>query len=381
MILFQTALLTLVFSAAAAEPLVQQDIFISGTEGYHAYRIPALLATQRGSLLAFCEGRKNSSSDAGDIDLLMKRSTDGGKTWSKTKIIWDDGVNTCGNPCAVLDKKTGTVWLILSHNPGAASERAITDKTNAVARTVWSCKSTDDGKTWSAPVEITTSVKDPSWGWYATGPGVGIQIEHGEHKGRLVIPCDHTVDDANGSLGKQERGSHIIYSDDHGNNWKLGGVIRPRMNECQVVELADGNGTLLMDMRSYFGKSRRAQSLSSDGGSTWTAPKDQPDLIEPICQASILRYNWPKKKEPSQILFSNPAHEKRRRNMTIRVSNDEGQTWPVSRVLHEGPSAYSCLARLHDKTIGCLYERGDKSATEKITFARFTEDWLNRATP
>ncbi len=153
---------------------------------------PALIVTSNQTLLAFCEGRKNSASDTGDIDLLLKRSTDGGKTWSEPQVVWDDGPNTCGNPCPVVDETTGTIWLLLTHNPGDTGEARIMEGKPGGTRTVWLSRSTDDGKTWTPPVDITASTKDPSWGWYATGPGVGIQIQHGPHRGRLVIPCDHS---------------------------------------------------------------------------------------------------------------------------------------------------------------------------------------------
>jgi len=358
--------------------LQQTDVFISGADGYHTYRIPAVIVSKTGTVLAFCEGRKDSKADSGDIDLLLKRSTDKGLTWSKQQVVWDDGPNTCGNPCPVLDEQTGTIWLLLTRNDGRDKESAIKAKKGFDTRTVWICRSDDGGKTWSKPVEITKSAKDPAWGWYATGPGVGIQIKHGPFRGRLVIPCDHSYDDPQGNLRglPVEYGSHVIYSDDHGKTWKLGGIIRPKVNECQVVELADGKGTLLLDLRAYFGRSRRAHSLSRDGGLTWTAPADALDLVEPVCQASILRFTWPDQAGKSRILFSNPADESRRKNMTVRLSYDEGKTWPVARTLHEGFAAYSCLAVLPDLTMACLYERGDKNANEKIAFAWFDVAWL-----
>ena len=362
--------------------LEQTEMFVSGTDGYHTYRIPAMIATPKGTLLAFCEGRKNGAGDSGDIDLLHKRSTDGGKSWGTQTVIWDDATNTCGNPCAVVDQQTGDIWLLLTHNLGTDTEARIKAKTASRSRTVWVCRSSDDGQTWSKPVEITSQTKDPTWGWYATGPGVGIQIQHGAHRGRLVIPCDHTYDVVSGSSHgvHVEFGAHVIFSDDHGATWKLGGVIRPKVNECQVVELADGKGTLLMNLRAYIGHSRRAEATSRDGGLTWTAPQDQPALIEPVCQASFLRRSWPGKTNVSQLLFSNPADEKRRRNFTVRLSRDEGKTWPVARTLHEGPAAYSCLVALPDGRIGCLYERGEKSAYERITFATFPLEWLTAGT-
>ncbi len=164
-----------------------------------------------------------------------------------------------------------------------------------------------------APADITASTKDPSWRWYATGPGIGIQLQQGPHRGRLVIPCDHSFPgtDRAGGGPADEGGSHIIYSDDHGQTWKLGGTVRPQMNESQVVELSDGKGGLLINMRTTSKTNRRAQSISRDGGQTWTVPDYPAELVEPRCQASILRYNWPSGQEPGRILFSNPASTRR----------------------------------------------------------------------
>ena len=363
-----------------APGLEQTPLFVSGQEGYHTYRIPALITTARGTLLAFCEGRKNDRSDHGDIDLLLRRSTDGGRTWSPQQVIWDDGENTCGNPCPVVDQETGTIWLLLTHNPGDEGLREILKPEARGTRTVWVSSSEDDGQSWSQPTEITDSVKDPEWDWYATGPGVGVQLQKGPHAGRLVVPCDHSYRTSNpdevvpryGDPGPGF-GSHLIYSDDHGQSWRRGGVIRPLANECQVVELAEGR--LRMNIRSYFGKNRRAWSLSSDGGETWSDAKHTAELIGPVCQASILRYTWPEAGSRSRILFSNPAATDRIK-MTVRLSYDEGTSWPVSKLLHERPSAYSSLAVLPDGSIACLYERGNEAAYETITLTRFGLDWL-----
>ncbi len=358
----------------------QIEVFARGQDGYNTYRIPALLVTKADTLLAFCEGRKNSASDTGDIDLVLKRSADGGSTWSPQRVIWNDDGNTCGNPCPVVDQTTGYIWLLLTHNQAGEHEAAIARRLARTTRTVWVSHSEDDGRNWSKPAEITSDVKDPSWGWYATGPGIGVQLQHGPYQGRLMIPCDHSYDlpPAEAAMGEFGQGAHVIYSDDQGRSWNIGGLARPKVNECQVVEVADGQGTLLLDMRAYFGRSRRAQALSRDGGMTWTPPKDHSELLEPVCQASLIRYSWPEGDEPSRILFSNPANEKRRRAMTVRLSYDEGKTWPHTRVLHQQAAAYSCLARLADGRIGCLYECGATNAYERITFAKFSLNWLTR---
>jgi sialidase-1 len=334
-------------------------VFTSGENGYHTYRIPALLVGPKGTLLAFCEARKTGAGDAGKIDLVLRRSSDGGKTWGPMQIVWEDGDNTCGNPCPVVDRSTGTIWLLLTHNLGEDTEAKIQGGTSKGSRTVWVCKSGDDGATWSKPVEITKDVKAPDWAWYATGPGVGVQLR----SGRLIVPCDNKV------AKTRVLQSHVIYSDDHGSTWKLGGVVGPDCNECQAVELADGS--LLLNMRSYRGKNRRLVAVSKDGGVTFTKPAEDAALIEPVCQASILRAPG----ATGGILFSNPASVKREK-MTVRLSADEGKTWTAARRLHDGPSAYSCLAALPDGSIGCLYERGVKRGSETITLARFSLDWL-----
>ncbi len=350
------------------------DVFVSGRDGYHTYRIPALLTTKKGTLLAFCEGRKKSRSDSGDIDLLVKRSEDFGKTWSSQKIVWDDRENTCGNPCPVVDLQTGTIWLLMTWNRGDDSEAEIKKNTSTDTRRVWVTRSKNDGLKWSKPVEITATAKRPEWRWYATGPGVGIQLQKEPWKGRMVIPCDHSIVSADDPDGYN---SHVIISDDRGKTWYIGGVITPKVNECQIVEM--DSGILLINMRNYDrSKSTRAIATSIDGGMTFSKVAHDPVLVEPICQASFLRYTLRSKHGRNRLLFSNPAHAQRgnRRDMTIRLSYDEGTTWPLSKLLHAGPSAYSCLTVLPDGNIACLYEAGQKSPYEKIIFSSFTLLWL-----
>jgi len=350
------------FASAAPPPngdLRQTPLFVSGQQGYHTYRIPALIVTTKGTLLAFCEGRKQGRGDAGNIDLLLRRSFDGGRTWTKTQVVWDDGDNTCGNPCPVVERDTGTVWLLMTHNLGSDTQAQIMDGKSKGTRSVWVTKSTDDGATWSKPDEITRDVKKANWTWYATGPGVGIQTK----RGRLVVPCDNYV------AITREQQAHFIFSDDRGTTWKLGGVVGPHCNESQVVELADRS--LLLNIRSYRGNNRRLVSISKDAGESWSKPVEDDALVEPVCQASIVRYSA----DDGGLLFSNPASKKREK-MTVRLSRDEGKTWPVARVLHDGPAAYSCLAAPPDGRICCLYERGEKHAYETITFASFSLDWL-----
>ncbi len=346
------------------------DVFVAGRDGYHTCRIPALVVTTNGTLLAFCEGRKNSRSDSGNIDLLLKRSTNGGKSWSPQQLIWSEGENTCGNPAPVVDRSTGIVWLLMTWNRGVDKEDGINYRKARDTRRVFISQSTDDGMSWAAPKEITSEVKKTEWGWYATGPGNGIQITSGAYRDRLVIPANHTsLTTATQVVSR----SHCIYSDDHGKKWTIGGDEDEKTNESTIVELADGS--LMQNMRSYHNRNRRAVATSRDGGQSWSPVKLDEALVEPVCQASIFRCTWAENGSKSRILFSNPASTKRE-NLTIRVSYDEGATWAASKEIWPGPAAYSCLGILPDKTICCLFECGEKNAYEKIVLARAELKWL-----
>lgn len=355
--------------ALSAFPLVSQEsegnlkalelsyLFEAGTEGYACFRIPAIVTTNEGTLLAFAEGRKNGCSDTGSIDLVMKRSTDGGRSWSGLQVVWQDGENTCGNPAPVVDRTTGDIFLLSTWNLGQDHESEIIAQTSKDTRRVFLLKSTDEGLHWSKPKEITADVKLPSWTWYATGPGSGIQLLGGAYKGRLVIACDHIEEVT------KKYYSHIIYSDDHGESWRLGGSTpKDQVNECEVVELSDH--TLMLNMRNYDrSKSSRQLAFSLDGGESWQNMHHHQTLIEPICQASTLRVDY--QGQPA-ILFLNPADKKERRNMTLRLSRDNGKSWPVKKQIFPGPSAYSDLTLVDKENIGILYEGGLQSAYQGI---------------
>ena len=341
----------------------QQPIFVSGTHGYHTFRIPALTVTKKGTVLAFCEGRKGGRGDAGDIDMVLRRSVDGGETWEPMQIVWNDGANTCGNPAPVVDRNTGTIWLLMTWNDGKISERRINEGQGS--RDVWVTHSNDDGLTWAEPVNVSATTKKPDWRWYATGPCHGMQMK----SGRMVVACDHSTGPEHDKWN-----SHAIYSDDGGKTWLLGGTEPGGFtNESTIVELMDGS--LYLNMRSYKGDRRRQVSFSRDGGLTWTEAVADQALIEPRCQGSAIRYTMRPQFDKNRILFANPASEKRDR-MTVRVSYDEAKTWKVSRRVYDGPSAYSDLAVLPDYKVGLLYERGEKSPYETITFASMTLGWL-----
>lgn len=357
--------------SASKPALAQSTLWTSGKDGYHTYRIPSLLVTTKGTVLAFCEGRKTGRGDHGDVDLVMKRSTDGGHTWSDQRIVHEEGGDalvTIGNPCPVVDRKSGTIWL------------PFTRDNKAVLLT----SSTDDGLTWSKPENISKSVMGPDWDWVATGPGIGIQLDHGPHAGRLVVPCDHK---RNLSAKNAEWNSHMMFSDDAGKTWRISQPIQAGGNECQVIERSNGSLLVNTRMQGNF-EGYRGIASSADGGETWTVIAQEKQLPCPKCEGSLLRVPWLNKatrtNEDYLVFFSNPHPPEpkdgkpsgARVRMTVRISFDAGRTWPKSRVLNEGPSAYSSLAALPNGEILCLYEAGEKSAYETLRLARFRPDWV-----
>lgn len=342
---------------AQNKPFEGEPIFISGTQGYATFRIPALVTTNSGRILAFAEGRVNGSSDTGNINLVMRSSDDGGKTWSQLKVIWDDNENVCGNPAPVIDRATGEVHLLMTWNLGEDHESEIIAGTSEDTRRVYVSASKDEGESWSLPREITSTVKLPNWTWYATGPCHGIQLENGKYKGRMIIPCDHI------EANTKKYYSHVIYSDDGGKTWKLGGTTpQDQVNECTVAEFPDGK--LILNMRNYDRTQKtRKISFSDDGGNTWSDIQPVPDLVEPICQASMLFAETNK-----TLYFLNPASTDSRIKMTLKQSTDFGKTWKTKQLLNSGPSAYSDISLIGNNKLGCLYEGGIASPYENIIF-------------
>lgn len=355
-------LLNPAFPGRAAEP-VTTLLFDSGKEGYRRYRIPALLTTPKGTLLAFCEGRKDGGGLTGDIDIVLKRSGDGGKTWQALEVVADDGTHTLGNPCPVLDQRDGTIWLALTRSHGLDTEEAIVAGTSREKTWVYLTSSRDEGRTWARLRDISAAAKRPGWTWYGAGPGIGIQLQ----KGRLVIPCYHA--EVNTKIYR----SHMLYSDDRGKTWEIGKSAGEDCSECQVAERRDG--CLLLSARTLKGKPQRTTALSCDGGISWSAPERDANLYDPSCQASLLCLPEQGKDSKPHWLYAHPAGPGGRRNLTIRQSHDEGHSWTSAKMLRAGDSQYSCLALLPDGYIGCLYESWvDKNY--RLYFDRLGVDWL-----
>ena len=255
----------------------RSDLFTGHQQGYHLYRIPALVVTRNGTVLAFCEGRKYTGRDDDVIDILLRRSFDGGRTWEARQLVVSDGDRTCGNPCPVVDRNTGTVVLPFC-------------KDN---QQVFVCRSDDDGETWSQPEEITSEAVDPSWSWVGTGPGHGIQLS----SGRLLIPA--CANDSPPSAPWRDppaapldylQTSHAFFSEDHGESWQRGArMTLDASDEFETVELSDG--TVYANMRSRQGHLCRSTAWSRDGGETWSEVEYDPALPDSSCQGSIVRYD------------------------------------------------------------------------------------------
>lgn len=355
--LIALAAMTIGLGAARSQDL--NHLYRPGDNGYKCFRIPAVVTTNSGTILAFAEARRNHCGDADDIDLVVRRSTDGGRTWTPMSVVWDDGPNTCGNPSPVVDRRTGKVLLLSTWNLGSDHENQIIAQTSKDTRRVFVMSSSDDGVSWTKAREITKDVKRPDWTWYATGPCNGIQIRKGRHAGRLVIPCDHI------EAGTKKYFSHGVYSDDGGETWVLGGSTpTDQVNECTVAELEKGR--LQLNMRNYDDTRFRRTSESADGGLTWSALRKDTSLPEPVCQASLVRL-WDAGRKPV-LAFSNPASQKGRVNMTVRWSRDGGRSWYASQVVHPGPSAYSNLVELPGGRLGLFYEGGLQKPYEGIAW-------------
>nr|WP_229328978.1 sialidase family protein [Streptomyces sp. UNOC14_S4] len=350
-----------------------------GGRTYACFRIPALVTTTRGTVLAFAEGRKNNCGDATDIDLVVKRSTDGGRTWGPPRVVDAGDGDTHGNPAPVVDRDTGRITVLTTYNEGrddAANCDVPCDRTPHLQY------SDDDGESWSRPRDIAAEVRPRAWNsWYATGPGHGVQLAHGPHRGRLVVGLNAESHD-----GTRVTTTHaaLALSDDGGAHWRLGAVesepIAPDGTYRQMpseLTLAEGDdGALHVNGREQNGTDlgNRDAAVSTDGGASFSTPfRALPDLYAPTVQGAVLPLR------DGRWLLSLPADPDRRRTMTIRSSYDQGRTWESAergRRVTADWSGYSDLAALAPDTAGLLYEAGRANARDEIRFARFTEDWL-----
>ncbi|MBT3539589.1 MAG: exo-alpha-sialidase [Opitutae bacterium] len=334
-------------------PRLHWMLFKSGDGHYHTYRIPALVKTTQGTLLAFAEGRKNSQVDHGDIDIVCKRSEDNGKTWSKMQILQDNGRHTIGNPCPLVDRETGRIFLLT--NGAKHTEGEIINRGKGF-RKIYISHSDDDGKTWSERKNISAMVKKPEWRWYATGPCSGIQIQSGKYKGRLVVPANHSYHGSD--VKRWEYRCHSLYSDDHGKTWEIGQSSSVGASETQIAE-ADED-LLIQDIRMQTHKKGvRAVRFSADGGATWSPLAHDKYRKDPRCQGSVIRHG--------DLLISTNPNSSKREKMTLYVSKDQAKSWQQVALVYPNSSAYSDLEVTDDNQVVCLYENGIKSPYERIS--------------
>ncbi|MET7332168.1 sialidase family protein [Nonomuraea sp. NPDC005650] len=356
-------------ATADAAPFVdEQVLYKQGDFGYGCFRIPAVVRATNGMVLAFAEGRVKDCGDDEDIDLVLRRSADGGRTWGPLQVISEGNGTTHGNPVPIVDERTGRVVLVSTHNGPEPCP-------NGCDRDPWVQYSDDHGATWSAAREMTEG-KRPEWNfWYATGPMHGIQLKLGPHAGRLIVGASFESWDR---VGKHVYGTHLLYSDDSGVTWNIGaetsrddGTVIAQ--EVTVVELTDGRIYASARERGTD-EGSRAYATSSDGGQTWDAPfRTKPALATTDVQAALLRFS------DGRILFSSPMHPGAREAMGIRSSYDEGrrfETWDEGKVFYWGPSAYSDMVRLDGDEAALMYEAGNITPYEQIRFARFNEAYL-----
>ncbi len=362
-------------SANASDDVFRFTLRKPGDDGSKAYRIPGLATSNKGTLLSVYDIRYGGFSDLpGDIDVGFRRSTDGGRTWEPQQVIidFDKAVpnargNGVGDPAILVDQKTGTIFVIALWSQGnRAWHGSGPGLTPAETGQLVLVKSTDDGKTWSAPVNLTAQIagRDPKWRLLFNGPGAGIQTRDGT----LIFAAQYR--DAEGTPH-----SCFLASRDAGETWAVSApaiAAKPPTSEAQLAELADGS--LLMTMRDESRSGQRAwarfqpqKELPSGSWDKWRS-----DLPDPTCMASLVRH-------PSgTLIFSNPASAKQRVGMTLRISDDDGQTWSSGRVIDPRPAAYSCLTILADGSVGILYEAGEKNSAETLIYANVSLDWIRQ---
>lgn len=362
----------------------QQDVpvFISGQDGYKSFRIPAIIKAANGSLLAFCEGRVQHAGDFGDIDLVMKRSTDGGKTWGELNIVVDYQDMQAGNPASVVDLldpayPDGRIFLF--YNTGNNHEGEVR-KGNGL-REVWYITSEDNGNTWSEPVNITRQVHRPKqpqhdetyyfpedWRSYANTPGHALQFEDGQFKGRIFVAANHSSGEPREAF--KDYRAHGYYTDDHGKTFKLSeDVPFEGGNESMAAVISEDR--LLMNTRNQQGNvRRRIISISDDGGATWDTTYYDQQLPDPVNQGSVLSFS--EKKRNDVLAFCNAADTAARDNLTLRLSRDDGKTWFFNKTIAKREragkgdyAAYSDIVQLDSRRIGVLFE---KNGYKEIVF-------------
>jgi sialidase-1 len=354
-------------------PAIEKTVLFARNQGnYLFYRIPGVVVTKNGAILVYAEARRSDRSDWGPTDILLRRSTDRGLSWSAPAVIGAMPEAFPKNPAALArNLGSGTTY----NNPVAIPGRdgAVHFLFCVEYMRVFYMRSDDDGRTFTKPVEITAALEPLRrifpWVVVATGPGHGIQLRNG----RLLVPVWLSLGTGAGAHGDSV--VSVLYSDDRGATWKAGGIAVPNNaetvspNETVAVETAAG---VMLNVRSPSPPQRRIVVRSNDGATRWSPPAFDEHLPDPVCAAGMVRL------DRHRLLFSNPdsGPGRDRRNLTVRLSPDQGKTWPVKRALEPGPSAYSDLAVLPGGTILCFYEAGTATQYDTLTLARFNLEWL-----
>ena len=360
------------FFYTQANSQIQTPVFISGTEGHVTYRIPAIVVLPNHTLLAFAEGRVKGSNDFGDINIVLKRSKDNGKTWSSIQTIVDYGNLQAGNCAPVLDNLDPRYpggRLFLFYNTGNVSEWDI--RKGKGQREVWYISSVDGGITWSLPTNITSQVKPEGKDWraYANTPGHAFQIPTGKYKGRILIPANHSEGEPQNNY--TDYYSHAFYSDDHGDHFNVGEKLPfAGSNEATATYLT--NDRIMLNARNQMGNPRaRIIGISKDGGQHWDSVYIDNQLPDPVCEATILTVGIKNKK--SILAFCNPADTQQRNKLTLRLSDSEGATWNKFWTIDSTQdkksdyTAYCDIAMLKKNKLGILFE---KDNYKKIVFTQ-----------
>jgi sialidase-1 len=367
--------LSLIFVFVSCKQKDANQVFVSGTDGHRSYRIPAIIRLPDGSLLAFAEGRVTGSADFGDINIVMRQSIDNGKTWGAMSVIVDFDSLQVGNPAPVVDLTDpeypeGRIFLF--YNTGNNHEGEIR-KGNGY-REVWYMTSSDGGITWSRGINITTQVHRPlmpqvnraynfteEWRSYANTPGHAMQFPEGNYKGRILVPANHSAGDPKDNW--EDYASHTYFTDDHGKTFRLGQSLSlPGSNEATAAEIS-GN-RLILSARNQKGDIRaRIIGISDDGGESWSNLFFDKMLPDPVCEESILNIGYINGR--SVLAFCNAADTTDRNNLTLRISYDDGESWPATFLVDRSDdpekrksyTAYSDIVKIGTNEIGILYER------------------------
>ena len=343
-----------------AQELFPVDVFMAHTYGITQFRIPSLITTKKGTLLAVCDARVDREGDPpNNVDQVLRRSFDQGKTWESLQKILDfPNKEGAGDPQLIQDPKTGRIFLFYGYCPG---RNELIDAPIMLGRhlSLQYIYSDNEGTSWSLPIVVEYGLKKEGWHSLWPSPGRGTVLKDGT----LVIPIS--------GYDTKKIFSHFIFSSDHGQSWQISERIGEGINEATLVELSDG--TLMVNARNDSKK--RAIVTSNDRGRHWSPIFFHPQLQEPTCQGSFVKSKWNKK---DVLIFSNPNDPAKRQNLTVKLSFDDGKTWPVQKVIHSGPSAYSCLTILRNGNVGLLYENGTNNPYEKISFVNLDMAWLVR---